>query len=153
MKPLSGNWERGLRRERRETGKRLNPGFLMVHLDTSFLIRALVRGSPEDQKLREMLGTSEPLGMSTIAWAEFLCGPIDQSELKLATEVIRRHSTFSQQQAMIAARLFNESGRPRGTFIDCMIAAAALSAGALIATSNVSDFRRFEPFGLKIVSY
>ncbi len=123
----------------------------MIHLDTSFLIRALVRGSPEDRTLREWLGASEPLGMSTIAWAEFLCGPIEESELKLATEVIRRRSNFAQEQATIAARLFNESGRHRGTFIDCMIAATALSEGALIATSNVSDFRRFEPFGLKIV--
>ena len=122
----------------------------MIHLDTSFLIRALLRGSPEDRKLRECLGTSEPLGMSTIAWAEFLCGPIDQSELKLATEVTRRRSDFTQEQAIIAARLFNESGRQRGTFIDCMIAATALSENALIATTNVSDFRRFEAFGLKM---
>ena len=122
----------------------------MIHLDTSFLIRALVRGSPEDRKLREWLGASEPLGMSAIAWAEFLCGPIRQSELKLATEVIRQRSNFTQEQAITAARLFNESGRQRGTFIDCMIAATALSEGALIATSNMSDFRRFEPLGLKM---
>lgn len=125
----------------------------MIHLDTSFLIRALARGSPEDRKLREWLGASESLGISTIAWAEFLCGPIDTSELKLATEIIRRRSNFAGEQATIAARLFNESGRQRGTFIDCMIAATALSEGALIATSNVSDFRRFEPFGLKIVPF
>ena len=88
--------------------------------------------------------------MSAIAWAEFLCGPIDKSVLKLATEIIRRRSSFAEEQAIIAARLFNESGRQRGTFVDCMIAATALSEGALIATSNVSDFRRFEPFGLKM---
>ena len=122
----------------------------MIHLDTSFLIGAIARGSPEDRKLREWLGASEPLGMSAIAWAEFLCGPINKSELKLATEIIRRRSSFAEEQAIIAARLFNESGRQRGTFVDCMIAATALSEGALIATSNVSDFRQFEPFGLKM---
>ena len=125
----------------------------MIHLDTSFLIRALLRGSPEDRKLREWLGSSEPLGMSTIAWAEFLCGPIDKSELKLATEVIRRRSNFAQEQAIITARLFNETGRQRGTFIDCMIAATAVSEDALIATTNVTDFRRFAAFGLKMASY
>ena len=125
----------------------------MIHLDTSFLIRALLHGSPEDRKLREWLGMSEPLGMSVIAWAEFLCGPIQQTELELATKVIRQRSSFAQEQATIAARLFNESGRQRGTFIDCMIAATALSEGASIATSNVSDFRRFEPFGLKLALY
>ena len=67
----------------------------MIHLDTSFLIRALVRGSPEDQRLREWLSKSEPLTMSTIAWAEFLCGPIDKPQLKLATGVIRRRSNFT----------------------------------------------------------
>lgn len=124
----------------------------MIHLDTSFLIRALVRGSPEDRKLREWLGASEILGMSAVAWAEFLCGPVDNSELKLATGIIRRRSNFSDEQATMAARLFNESGRQRGTFVDCMIAATALSEGALIATSNVPDFRRFETFGLKIAA-
>ncbi len=39
----------------------------MIHLDTSFLIRALRRGSPEDRKLREWLGTGETLGMSAVA--------------------------------------------------------------------------------------
>lgn len=122
----------------------------MIHLDTSFLIRALVRGSPEDRSLREWLSKSEPLGMSTIAWAEFLCGPIDNPQLKLATGIIRKHIDFTPELAGIAARLFNDSGRQRGTFIDCMIAATALSEGALIATTNVADFRRFEAFGLKM---
>ena len=122
----------------------------MIHLDTGFLIRALVRGSPEDRRLREWLGRSESLSMSTIAWAEFLCGPIDDAQLKLSTGIIRIHGNFTPELAKIAARLFNDSGRRRGTFIDCMIAATALSEGALIATTNVTDFRRFEAFGLKI---
>lgn len=122
----------------------------MIHLDTSFLIRALVRGSPEDRRLREWLSTSEPLGISTIAWAEFLCGPVDKPQLQLVNEVIRRRIDFTPELAIIAARLFNDSGRQRGTFVDCMIAAAALSEGARIATTNVADFHRFEAFGLKM---
>ena len=42
----------------------------MIHLDTSFLIRALVRGSAQDKRLRGWLGAGEPIGMSSIAWAE-----------------------------------------------------------------------------------
>ena len=122
----------------------------MIHLDTSFLIRALVRGSAEDRQLREWLQTSEPLGMSTVAWAEFLCGPIDEAELKLAMGIIRQCSDFTLKQSVIAARLFNDSGRRRGTFVDCMIAASALTEDAMIATSNIADFRQFEAFGLKI---
>ena len=32
----------------------------MIHLDTSFLIRALDRGSPEDHKLRGWIGRVKP---------------------------------------------------------------------------------------------
>lgn len=122
----------------------------MIHLDTSFLIRALNSGSPEDRKLREWIGVGETLRMNTVAWAEFLCGPLDESEIALAAQIVERHGDFTLDHAAIAARLFNESGRRRGSLIDCMIAAAALAAGASIATENVADFRRFEDFGLQL---
>lgn len=60
----------------------------MIHLDTSFLIRALVRGSSKDGRLREWLKATQPLGMSAVAWAEFLCGPIGETELLPASQVI-----------------------------------------------------------------
>ena len=123
----------------------------MIHLDTSFLIRALNLGTPEDRKLREWIGAGETLSMSTVAWAEFLCGPLDESEIALADQIVGQRSDFTPDQAAIAARLFNESGRRRGSLIDCMIAAAALADGASIATENVADFRRFEDSGLKVV--
>ena len=50
----------------------------------------------------------------------------------------------------MAARLFNGSGRRRGTMIDCMIAATALAEEAAVATSNPGDFSRFEAFGLAL---
>ena len=49
----------------------------MIHLDTSFLIRGLAVGSHEDLQLRQWIGDNESLGMCTIAWSEFLCGPVD----------------------------------------------------------------------------
>ncbi len=123
----------------------------MIHLDTSFLIRALNLGTPEDRKLREWIGAGETLSMSTVAWAEFLCGPLDESEIALADQIVGQRSDFTPAQAAIAARVFNESGRRRGSLIDCMIAAAALADGAPIATENVADFRRFQNSGLKVV--
>ncbi|MCY4355058.1 MAG: PIN domain-containing protein [Truepera sp.] len=123
----------------------------MIQLDTSFLIRALDSGSPEDRKLRDWIGAGETLSMSAVAWAEFLCGPLDGSELALATQIVESHSDFTSDHAAIAARLFNGTGRRRGSLIDCMIAAVALADGAAIATENVADFRRFEAFGLKVV--
>ena len=122
----------------------------MIHLDTSFLIRALNVGTSEDRKLREWVSAGKALSMSTVAWAEFLCGPLDQSEIELATQVVGQQSAFTLDHAAIAARLFNESGRRRGSLLDCMIAAAALADGAPIATRNVADFRRFEDSGLKV---
>ena len=122
----------------------------MIHLDTSFLIRALDLGAPEDRKLRGWLGEGQTLGMSTVAWAEFLCGPLARREIKLAATIIGRHRKFTAEHAAIAARLFNNSGRRRGSLIDCMIAAAALADGAPIATANAPDFRRFEDSGLKM---
>ena len=122
----------------------------MIHLDTSFLIRALVRGSPEDARLREWIRANEPLGMSAIAWAEFLCGPVDETVLSLASAVVARRFQFTEEMATMAARLFNGSGRRRGTMIDCMIAATALVEEATVTTSNPGDFSRFEAFGLAL---
>ena len=120
----------------------------MIHLDTSFLICALAPGSREDVRIREWIGANEPLGMSTVAWAEFLCGPVDEAALSVASVVVGRHSLFTEEMAVIAARLFNGSGRRRGTMVDCMIAATALAENAAVATSNPDDFSRFEALGL-----
>lgn len=122
----------------------------MIHLDTSFLISALDPGSPEDRRLRVWIRDGETLAMSTVAWAEFLCGPLARTEMELASEIIGPRRDFTQDHAEIAARLFNVSGRRRGSLIDCMIAASAIADGAIIATSNEADFRRFEEAGLTL---
>lgn len=122
----------------------------MTHLDTSFLIRALKVGTPEDRKLREWIGKGESLAMCTIAWGEFLCGPLSRHEFELADAIIGPRRDFTSEHAAVAARIFNESGRRRGSLIDCMIAAVALTDGDPIATTNTSDFRRFEDSGLKM---
>jgi predicted nucleic acid-binding protein len=120
----------------------------VIHLDTSFLVRALLAGSLEDERLRSWLSAGEPLGMSAVAWAEFLCGPVEPSGVELVGRVVPDPVPFAEGEAVLAARLFNESGRRRGTLADCMIAATAIRAGAALATENPKDFRRFEPAGL-----
>ena len=124
----------------------------MIHLDTSFLIRALVRNSPQDIKLRSWLRSNAGLGTSAIAWAEFLCGPVDQRDADLAARILPDRPPFSDKDAALAAQLFNISGRRRGTFIDCMIAAVALGANASLATTNPGDFRQLESAGLQIIT-
>lgn len=126
-------------------------GTALIHLDTSFLIRGLIHGSSEDRRLRDWLRRGEPLGMSVIAWAELLCGPLEASHLELISRVVSERVPFLEEDATLSARLFNESGRRRGSLIDCMIAATALRAGAPLATANTDDFRRFAAAGLTIL--
>jgi len=68
----------------------------------------------------------------------------------LAARLIDERAPFTERHADLAAELFNATGRRRGSFADCMIAATALAAGAPIATANVADFERFEPAGLRL---
>jgi len=123
----------------------------LIHLDTSFLVRALLAGSQQDRKLRHWLSGSEDVGISCIGWAEFLCGPLGKGELELASRIVMRPEPFSVKDAELAARLFNLSGRRRGTLSDCMIAATAIRSDAALATANPQHFIKLEPAGLKLV--
>ena len=122
----------------------------MIHLDTSFLIRALIRGTPEDLALRRWIKAGESLVISAVAWAEFRCGPLQPLELVAAAAIVDRHREFTRDDAETAARLYNESGRRRGSLPDCMIAAVALADGAAIATANTADFERLQEFGVTL---
>ena len=121
----------------------------MIHLDTSFLIRALVAGSREDRSLRAWLGDGQPIGVSVVSWAEFLCGPVEGVLVELAARLVGEPEPFTPADCTATARLFNLGGRRRGSFTDCMIAAVAIRAGAALATSNRSDFARFAGAGLQ----
>lgn len=122
-----------------------------IHLDTSFLIRALVAGSDEGVALRGWLSRGRMPAMSTLAWGEFLCGPGEARVVELAWRVVRRHVPVGVDEATEAARLFNGTGRRRGSFADCVIAATALVGGAVLATSDRADFDRFADAGLEVV--
>ena len=128
----------------------------MIHLDTSFLIQALTPGSPEDLKLRNWIGKGKTLRMSNPTWTELLCGPLDRSELEWAAEIVGHRQDFTPEHAVVAARLFNESGRRRGSLIDCMIAATALAGGAHRDREcrGLSPVQRFRPDdGIKPLFY
>ena len=120
----------------------------MIHLDTSFLIPALIPGTQQDRQLRNWASEGETIVISAVAWAEFLCGPLSRSDLDAALQIIEWHLEFTAEQAAIAARLFNATGRRRRMMVDCMIAAAAIADGAPLATVNSGDFGRFTEHGL-----
>ena len=121
----------------------------MIHLDTSFLVRALIRGTAEDRAFRAWVRDGEQLGVSSLAWAQFLSGPVSADGARAVAELLEEPLPFGVDDAGVAARLYNETGR-NGSLADCMIAAAAIQAQALLATANVADFQRFEPMGLRL---
>lgn len=125
---------------------------LARHLDTSFLINALVAGTREDHQLRRWIQRGLVVSMSSVGWAEFLCGPVSEEDRQRARRVVGALLPLAELEATRAAELFNAGGRKRGTLPDCLIAATALLAGAALATSNSRDFRRFERAGLKLVA-
>ncbi len=124
----------------------------MIYLDTSFLIRALVPRSAQDRKLRKWFSEGTSVGIGAIGWAEFLCGPLEPSHIALAARFLGEPAAFTAEDAEISARLFNLTGRRRGSLADCMVAATSLRLDAALATANVIDFARFEPAGLKVVA-
>ncbi len=125
----------------------------VIMVDTSFLIRALVPGTGEDRALRRWLRDGQRPITSAVAWAEFLCGPLEPAEFDLAALIVVDRVEFAAEDAVAAAGFFNATGRRRGTLIDCMIAATATRAGAALATANPADFKRLELLGLTLAAY
>lgn len=123
----------------------------MTHLDTSFLVRALAAGTAESARLDGWLSEERPLAVAAPAWAEFLCGPVSAAVVRVASDVVGVPKPFGVRDAVTAADCFNASGRRRRTMLDCMIAAAAMNAGAELATANAADFERLVPLGLRLV--
>jgi len=122
----------------------------MIHLDANFLIRGMVPETPQAVSLRAWLASGEAVGMSTVAWAEFLCGPVAEPILERAARIVAERVPLVEEDAGVAAKLFNASGRRRRSLADCLIAATALRFTVPLATTNVSDFRRFEKMGLRL---
>lgn len=125
----------------------------MIHLDTNYLIGLLVKGSPQAADVDGWLAAGPSLAASAIAWTEFLNGPVTPVEVSRVEAVLEgRIIPFGQPEAVLAANLFNQTGRRRGSRFDCLIAATALLTQAEVATVNQSDFMVFQPHGLRLAS-
>jgi predicted nucleic acid-binding protein len=120
----------------------------MIHFDTNFLIQATQAGSPAHVKFKEWSAANESFGVSTIAWTEYLCGPLDATAEALARSIFPVPEMFIEPDAVLAARLFNQTGRRSRSLADCMIAAVAIRCGAKLATINAADFQPFTSHGL-----
>jgi len=121
----------------------------MIHLDTNFLVDLVTVGSPGGAQSRAWLKAGKSVATSAVAWSEFCNGPLSKAQKDAAFAVLDQKITdFTWREAEEAARLFNLSGRRRGSHADCMIAAAAIVSGMPLATFNRADFERLVPFGL-----
>jgi predicted nucleic acid-binding protein len=106
----------------------------------------------EAESLKTWYQSGSKVMTSSIAWYEFLCGPVSKQQV----QVMRFFLTggiipFEETQATEASRLFNAVHRLRKLRVDSMIAATAITQKALLATSNHRDFQLFVPQGLQLV--
>lgn len=122
----------------------------MIHLDTNYLVDALVPGSPADVQFTSWLSSGEPVAMSTVAWGEFLCGPVTPPAEAMARQTVTQIEPLILADAERAAALFNQTGRRSRSFQNCMIAASGIRCGARLATLNQADFAVFLPHGLSL---
>jgi len=127
----------------------------MIHLDTNVLIGALIAGSASDRAVRQWLSNGESLSLSSIAWAEFLCGPahgaVSDATRRAARDLFGEAVPLDRYAAELTAELYILTGRRRGSLVDCMVAAVALANGASLATANVEDFSLFRSAGLTLL--
>lgn len=123
----------------------------MIHLDTNFLVDLVTAGSAGGAKILGWLQEGRAVTTSAVAWSEFCNGPLSREQKDAAFAVLNRKIVdFTWREAEEAARLFNLTGRRRGSHADCMIAAAAMVARAPLATYNRADFERLVPLGLML---
>ena len=122
----------------------------MIHLDTNFLIDALVPGSPQAGALSTWLAAGEPVSISSVAWGEFLCGPLPPAAETAARQMLPLAASLTRLDAEKAADLFNKTGRRSKSYADCCIAAIAIREQATLATSNRVDFNSMTAFGLAL---
>jgi len=124
----------------------------MIHADANVLVALSVLLRAEPTEFERRLRKKEPVTASAPAWFEFVCGPVTEADLDMAQEFLGgKVVSLTREHADRAAVLFNVTGRGRVSKTDCLIAAIAIADGADLATLNPADFKRFEPFGLRLV--
>lgn len=125
----------------------------MIHLDTSFLISSLNPSGSQSRQFKQWLEKGEQVNLSTIAWFEFLCGPLPPAAHRQACVLFPNPEPFLPEDAVKAAELFNKIGRKRSHFRDCLIAAVAIRVEARLATSNPRHFHPFSRHNLKFATH
>ena len=104
----------------------------MIDLDANFLVDIFVSGTTSAAELNRWIRRGESINISSIAWAEFLCGPVELGRASKARSLLAAIEPFTDTDAGFAAELFNTTGRR--SLADCLIAAFAIRRRARLAT-------------------
>lgn len=123
----------------------------MIHLDTNALI-CLPQWARDEHPVIERIVAGEPAAACALVWYEYRCGPLVEKEAKLAHAFLQgRILSITEEDAQLAAELFNATGRKRQSRTDTLIAACAIRANAEFVTANVDDFKPLTEHGLRLV--
>jgi predicted nucleic acid-binding protein len=122
----------------------------VIDLDANFLVDVFRRGSSSARLLGRWVHAGETINISSVAWAGFLCGPVESRNAVEARGLLGSIEPVMNADAVLAAELFNATGRRVRSLPDCMIAAVALRRGAQLATLDTAVFGRFKNFGLRL---
>lgn len=121
-------------------------------LDTNYLIAyAGEADAGVVAQVDEWILGGKKLHCSAIAWAEFLCGPVLEEEVRAMASLLADIIPVTPDLAAEGARLFRETGRRSRSLADCIIAATAIHAREPLATLNRADFEPFLAHGLELV--
>lgn len=115
---------------------------IRYHLDTDFLLRALLSRGPERALLRRISDSEAEIEMSAVAWYEFCRGPRRPEQEALARSYLEADGViaFDEQLAVAAADLFRRLGRPRKRAADIAIAVTAIARDARLLSGNTRDY-------------
>ena len=123
----------------------------VICLDTNYLIRALIPGTPDAARVEAWISSGEMIIFPAVAWYEFLCGCTDEEERLAHALITGGVRPFGEDEAAIAARCFRSLKTRRHLRVDAMIAGTAMAASAPLATNNRTDFKPFTAEGLKLI--
>ncbi len=116
------------------------------HLDTDFLVKALLSAGSERELLRAISASPAEIEMSAIAWYEFCRGPRHPQQEAVARSYLEADGVidFGESAAARAADIFRRLGGPRRRAADVAIAAVAIGRSARLLTGNTRDYTGIE---------
>jgi predicted nucleic acid-binding protein len=120
------------------------------HLDTDFLVKALLGPGAERELLRDIADSALEIEISGLAWYEFCRGPRAPEQEAVARSFFESEGiiAFDEELAVKAAELFRQLGSPRRRAFDVAIAATAIARGARLLTGNTRDYTGIDGLSL-----